>query len=344
MRIRISEPCFFGNEEQYVMSALRKRELSGGFFVRKFEEEFAKRHSAKHGMVTSSGTSALHLALLAMKLELGQRVVMPACSYIATANAVRYCDATPIFVDVDPETWTMDVVQAEQMVKETAAVGMIPVHLYGVPSAWPKLPNKWVVEDACEAHGLTISGDASVFSFYGNKIITCGEGGAVITNRDDVAKEVALLRGQGTTGQRRYWHERLGYNYRMGELQAAVGLAQIEKLPIHLQVRRYLREVYEHCLPDVPRQKFFTSTADWVMPVLVPNRDEVAYHMQGVGVETRPVFPPLHKQPQYLTKQYLPVAERLAREGLLLPLHPQMTEEDVRFICSELCLALRRVA
>lgn len=339
--IRIAEPTFLGNEVDYALDVMSSGWLTRGRFVERFEELIAQSMSAKHALAVSNGTAALHLALLGLGVKPGDRVIVPSCSYIATANAVRYCGAKPVFVDVRPDTWTLDPDDALIAAKRTGAVGIIGVNLYGIPCTFPHAPELWMLEDACESHGTKLAGDVAVLSFYGNKIVTCGEGGAVVTNRSDVFKQAFLLHGQGTTGARRYHHEVLGYNYRLTDLQAAVGCGQMEKLDEHLRRRAGLRDAYSMYLPAVDRQTWPLNHPNWVMPVMVPNRDNVMKALAADGIETRPVFPPLHRQPGYLTDQHLPVSQEIARSGLLLPLHLKMNVEDVKWICGRLALAIR---
>lgn len=335
--IRVSQPTFLGNEVEYVRETLDSGQLSMGKYVSKFEALVAQFSGAQQAVAVSSGTAGLHLALLALGVGPGDKVVVPACSYIATANAVRYCGAEPVFADVRPDTWTIDPGWAELMVANYNARGVITVHLYGQPAELPRILGGWVLEDACEAHGVPLMGDAAVLSFYGNKILACGEGGAVVTSEASLADHVRVLRGQGTTGAKRYIHEELGFNYRMTELQAAVGCGQAEVIASHLRKRYKLRKLYDELLPrQLMRQSRFSGAVDWVVPVLVANRDTVAEKLLACGVETRPVFPALHTQPQYKTDQFLPISEKLAREGLLLPLHLGMTDGDVALVCSVL--------
>jgi perosamine synthetase len=311
-----------------------------GRYVAKFEALIAEMARTSYALATSSGTTALHLALLAVGVRRGDKVVVPSCSYVATANAVLYCGAIPIFVDVRPDTWTLDLEAAERAVETYGAAGVVTVNLFGAHCGVPKAP--WVVEDACESHGVLVSegADAAVFSFYGNKIVTCGEGGAVVTRRQDLFEKCRLLRGQGTTGATRYVHEMMGFNYRLTDLQAAIGCAQIEKLPEMLRRRQRLRMAYEGNLPSfVQRQRRGVDAVDWVMPVVISGgarRDAVVAALEEKGIETRPVFPPMHRQPYLWSGQSLAVSERLGTDGLLLPLHLGMTENDVVYICKAL--------
>jgi perosamine synthetase len=342
--IRLAEPTFLGREAEYVTEALRIKSLSMGKYVLQFESFLRSLASSQHAVAVSSGTAALHTSLLALGVKPADRVVVPACSYIATANAVRYCGAVPIFADVNPHTWTLDLEQAEEAVREFDAVGIVTVNLYGVPCGRPFIPGVWVLEDACESHGVPIGGDISVLSFYGNKIITTGEGGAVLTNSDELAAKVRLLRGQGTSGAQRYIHETLGFNYRMTDLQAALGCGQIELIHDALRRRRQLADVYRARLGSSVRlQARPAGSVDWVMPVCVEDAPRVAAELETYGIETRPIFPALHTQPIYRREQSLPVAEELAKTGLVLPLHLGMTLLDVQYVVRSLLRVLEEV-
>jgi len=349
-RIRISEPAFVGNEVAYVTDCLARKQLSAGDYVRRFEALVAEQSGVRHGVAMMNGTAALHAALLALGCGPECEVIVPATTYIATANAVTYTGATPVFVDVRPDTWTIDWEAASRAVTERT-VGVIPVHLYGVPATIAAdLGDLWMLEDAAEAHGAVAQdgrpvgslGEAAVYSYYGNKVLACGEGGMVVTDSTEMAARLRSIRGQGMSPLRRYVHTSLGYNYRMTELQGALGLAQAERLAEHVQTRRMLALAYRASLPSgATPLDWPDGSVDWVMPVRVRKRDVVAEMLTLAGIETRPVFPPLHQQPMYATGQRLPVAESAGAEGLLLPLHGNMTFEDVGTVCDALADALK---
>jgi perosamine synthetase len=350
--IRISEPAYLGHEERYVADAIVRKNLSMREYVQRFEEAFARFVGVTHVIAVNNGTAALHTALLALGVGPGDEVIVPATTYIATANAVSYCGATPVIVDVTEDTWTLDWAKAFAAVTERTR-GFIPVHLYGVCAGVTRVNTDflWVLEDAAEAHGACEDGrgscvgsytEAGAFSFYGNKILTCGEGGAITTNSDYIAERCRLYRGVGQTAQ--YIHGVLGFNYRMTDPCGALGLAQVEQADRHLSKRAALGNRYRSLLRDVRSvtlQHQPPGSVDWVFPVLVDNRDEVVDILRAGGIETRPVFPPLHRQPIYAdSTRSLPVAERIGRDGLLLPLHANMREEDVDSICANLIAAV----
>jgi len=363
--IHLAQPYLAGNEQAYVLDSLRRGQLSQGDAVRQFERSFARLCNVEYALACSSGTAALHLLLRALGVKPGDEVIVPDLTYVATANAVAYCGGKPVFADVSEEEWTLDSAQARQAVTPHT-VGIVVVHLYGQPAKMNALRaiaaehGLWVVEDAAEAVGARYMGEPAgslgiggAFSFYGNKIIATGEGGMVTTNDPVLAAEVEHLRGQGVDKAMPYTHTAVGYNYRMTELQAAVGLAQLEMLDGMLARRRQVAEWYKahmdgctygnwrdpHETPDGTRR------VDW-LAVMVADWDPVAaaQFLAEWDVETRPVFVPLHKQPIYRVgaNGKYPVADALHDYGLCLPLHPAMTEDDVRHVAAAVDAALDR--
>jgi perosamine synthetase len=351
--IRLAEPWLMGNESAYVLDALRQNQLSMGNYVARFEAAFAAAMGCEHGISTTSGTTALHLILAAIGIGPGDEVILPALTFVATANAVRYCGATPVLADISPETWCInpdDV--AQRITSRTRAI--IAVHLYGHPADMDSLQELAdgyelrLIEDAAEAPGAFYKGrpvgalsEAAAFSFYGNKTITTGEGGMVTTHDKRLAERLRLLRGQGMDPTRRYWHAVVGYNYRMTELQGAVGLGQVEELQVHLAARRRVAELYRQFAPDLRWQ----GTATWARPAWWMNvaqfedRDGAAERLAKRGIETRPAFVPLHLMPPYhdcgIPGAY-PVAERVGACGLCLPSHARMAADDVWQVCETL--------
>lgn len=348
----VSCPRVGWKEQAYMAEALANGHLSWvGAFVGRFEDDIKVQTSAAHALVCSSGTAALHLALLALGVGPGDDVYVPALSYIATANAVTYTGARPVFVDVD-ETWCIDPLLVHEAVINSVQEGrrpraVIAVHLYGAVADMDALREMVkpfdvaIVEDAAEAHGATYRGDASrqrevgtlgdiaAFSFFGNKIIATGEGGAVTTMREDLAERVYLYRGQGQIRGRRFEHSVVGYNYRMTNLQAAVGCAQMERLGEELQHRQQISEWYREALPGVTFQPEQVGRVWWLVSIEVDKRDMLAGHLSEAGIETRPVFPALTDQTPY-ARWTPPVTRRLSDRGLSLPTHWKITKEDVQ--------------
>lgn len=349
----IGQPALIGNESKYVLECLEKEWLSQGPFVSRFEQEFAKVTNTKYAMACSSGTTALHLAMLALNVQPGDHVIVPALTFIATANAIAYCGGIPVPCDVDASTWCLDPVCFQETVERLTTagkevVGVVPVHLFGTPAAiqWitavAQMHDLWVVEDTAQAHGARFNGqpvgsfgDIGVFSFYGNKIVTCGEGGMVVTNRDFLRDRIKLFRGQGQTT--RYFHEVIGYNYRLTDLQAAVGLAQLENLEVFMNRRDVIGKQYRDRLIKFECQGEYAGSkpVEWMMAVLVPagvNRDAVIVYMDEDDIETRPMFPLISDQPPYRSESPKNAAD-ISKRGIMLPTHPRMTDGDVDRVC-----------
>jgi perosamine synthetase len=353
LRLPVAAPALGERELQYVTECILTNWISSsGKFVTQFEELFATFCDVRYAIATSSGTTALHLALLAAGVGPGDEVIVPTLSFIATANAVTYTGAKPVFVDSEPETWNIDPQQvAAAITPRTRAI--VPVHLYGHPANMDPLlelaecHNLFVIEDAAEAHGARYKGKRvggighlAIFSFFGNKIVTTGEGGMVTTNRADLADRVRLLRDHGMSKEQRYWHPTLGYNYRLTNLQAAVGVAQMERIDTILADRRRIAHSYTDSLQHIPGVTLppHTEWADnvcWLYSILIESeifgrtRDELMLQLKENNIETRPLFPPIHTQPVYNTGQYLPVSQHLAMNGLSLPSASGMQLEDI---------------
>ncbi len=348
--IRLSEPRLFGNEVEYVTEALTKREIAQGPFVERFETAFAEYVGSKYAVSCSSGTAGLHLALLALGIGPGDRVIVPAITYVATANAVKYCGAHASLVDIDPTTWGLP----QSTSPWTPSIkAVICTHLYGrvakIPQKQEEIP---IVVDACEAPGADLKGklgDLGVFSFYGNKVITTGEGGMVVTDNPWLAERLRFYRGQGQS-ERRYYHTEVGYNYRMSNLTAALGLAQLETIDEHLKKRWEVVAKYRMGIrPYKYLREFGTKdpkpNAPWLYTFCVdptgPSRDEVMARLTAKGIETRPTFVPLHRLPMYRESKSYPNAEYLGDYGLSLPTHAGLTDEQVAYIVSSVNEALR---
>lgn len=366
--IAISQPQLLGREREYVLDCLDKVQLSGGEYVRKFEEAFAKFCGVKHAVATSSGTTALHLALKVSGIGPGQRVIVPGITYVATANAVAYCGAEPVFCDVLSGTWNIDPEKVGLLLRSSSRItAIIPVHLYGVPANLTALREVIslssrrisLVEDAAEAHGAKHRGtrvgglgDVGVFSFYGNKILTCGEGGMLTTNSEALATELRFYRGQAMSLTRRYWHTAIGYNYRMTNIQAAMGLAQLESYDEHARRRRqvmnwYRQEFARHEILYMMQEcEEYNERADWMCAVTIPanvSRNDVMVQLEKQEIETRPVFPLISEMPPYFygPRPQLPVAARTSRLGINLPTHGALGEEDVRYVVGSLVDSLK---
>lgn len=356
--IPVAVPNFIGNEKKYVDECIDTTWISSaGKYVTTFEEAFAEYMNAKHAVSCCNGTVALHVPLLALGLQPGDEVILPSLTYIATANCVKYCGATPVFADCLPDTWNIDPADIERKITPRTK-GIMPVHLYGNPCdmdaimAIAKKHNLFVLEDAAECHGATYDGkkvgtigDAAAFSFFGNKIITTGEGGMIITNNQELADHMRILKGQGQDPNRRYWFIEVGYNYRMTNIAAAIGLAQLEKIDTHIANRRkvatWYMEEFADCTDYITMQKV-TDKAEsvwWMFSILLTDkvkisRDELMELLKEEGIETRPIFYPMHQMPVYEdSSANCPVSEAVASRGMNLPTHALLTREDVTYIC-----------
>lgn len=367
-RIMVAEPTLGGNERKYVLDCLDTNWISSnGKYIGMLESAFAEFCGSRHAIACNNGTTSLHLALVAMGLEPGDEVIIPTVTYIATANCVRYCHATPVLVDVEPGTLNVDPSAIEKAITPKTK-GIIPVHLYGHPAdmdainAIAKRHGLFVLEDAAEAHGATIGGrrvgsmgTAASFSFFGNKIVTTGEGGMLTTDDDDLAARMRLLRGQGMDPKRRYWFPVVGYNYRMTNIQAAIGLGQMERVGDKLAKRREIARWYDESLSsiarglDLPSETAETRHSYWMYNIFVKDADEarrdaIMRHMDAAGIETRPVFYPMHVLPPYAEKSRFPVADKWACRGINLPTHEGLTRADVARVAGALEAAMAATA
>lgn len=363
-RISVAQPRLAGNERKYVLDCLDTNWISSnGKYIGAFEEAFARFCGVKHAIAANNGTTALHLALVALDVRPGDEVIVPTVTYIATANAVRYCGATPVLVDVCPDTMNIDPADIERRITPRTK-GIIPVHLYGHPAEMPKINeiagrhHLWVVEDAAEAHGAEVLGrkvgtlgTCATFSFFGNKIVTTGEGGMITTNDDALAAKLRLFRGQGMDPKRRYWFPVVGYNYRMTNIQAAIGLAQMETIDKALADRNTLAAWYDAALAPLqdqlvlPRQRDWAKQVYWMYNIFLREgnehrRDAVMRQLDDAGIETRPVFYPMHVLPPYKEDTSYPVADEWAQRGINLPTHQDLTQADVQRIAKNLVAAL----
>jgi perosamine synthetase len=357
--IPVCEPTLAGNELKYVTQAIETNWISSaGSFIRDFEARFAAACNTKYGIACANGTVAMHLALATLGLEPGDEVIIPAFTMIATANAVTYCGATPVLVDMEPHYWQMDVNQlADKITPRTRAI--VPVHIYGHPTDMDPLLELaqrhgiHVIEDSAEAHGGEYKGrrcgslgDAAGFSFYGNKIITTGEGGMVTTNNREIARLAWNLRDHAFSHERHFWHKFVGFNYRMTNLQAAVGLAQVEQMENFIASRRRNAAEYTARLQDIPGiipppQAPWAKNVYWMYGVLVDeeaygmNRDQLRKVLAEHGIETRTFFIPMHLQPVYWQQfkgQRYPVAEELCKRGFYLPSASSLTLGEIEYI------------
>jgi len=360
--VQVAQPDLSHAEFRAVIDAFLSTWISSkGAYIEEFEREFPAFTGMRYGVATSNGTVALHLALLALGVGPGDEVVVPDLTFAATINAVLYCGATPVIVDVNPVIWTMSLNDfAAACTPRTRAV--IPVHLYGRPAEiepiaeFARRRGIYVIEDCAEAHGAQYAGrkvgsfsDISCFSFYGNKIVTTGEGGVCLTNSPVLLATLQELRSHGMVPNRGYWHERVGYNYRMTNLQAAVGVAQLRRIDRMLRRNRDLEQLYRESLgaipgitfaPDLPRH---CQPVVWLVCAHVPAaaRDRLIEAARARDLEIRPFFHPLSAMPPYREfARPCPHSAALARTGINLPTSAAVDSEAVERVAGALREAL----
>jgi perosamine synthetase len=364
--IPVSQPALRGNEKQYVLQCLEENWISSnGRFIDAFEKEFARFCGVQHAIPCCNGTAALHVLLAALGVGPGDEVLVPNLTFIATANAVTYCGARPVLVDCDPITWNIDPAHLAGLITEKTK-GIIAVHLFGLPADMQELEKiaashgLFLIEDAAEAHGASYRGRkagslarAGIFSFYGNKIITTGEGGMVTTDDPELAGKVRILRGQGMQPDRRYWFPTVGYNYRMTNIAAAIGLGQLEDIEWHLSERQRIAAEYRQHLSSSDLIQFqpepepeHGTHAHWSVAILVrgateQQRDAIMVHLLAADVETRPLFYPLDSMPPYKSAAPpLPVSKAIAECGIMLPTFSGLESAEVDYISATLLAAI----
>jgi perosamine synthetase len=349
----VYQPDLSGNEKRYVNECLESTWISSkGRFVGQFEEAFASYLGAGHAASVSNGTVALHVSLVALGIGPGDEVIVPTLTYIASVNAITYVGATPVFVDSLSKTWQMDPAAVEAAVTaKTRAI--LCVHLYGHPCEMDALlatareHDLLVIEDCAEAIGsryrgrhVGTFGDIATFSFFGNKTITTGEGGMVVTDNAELHRRVSILKDQGNAPDRAYWHDTIGYNYRMTNIQAAIGVAQLESVDRRLEQKKQIAAWYQEDLASAGMSlqgaQAHVEHSYWMCCALLPEGQSyppVRDAMAELGIETRPVFHPVHTMPMYgAGSQDFPVAERLSERGINLPSWPGLGREGVKVI------------
>jgi perosamine synthetase len=355
--IPVNEPFIGEHETQYVLECLRTGWISSeGKFIQEFEKGWAAYCGMKHGVAVSNGTVALEIAVGCLDLKAGDEVIMPSFTIISCAQAVTHYGGVPVLVDSDPRTWCMDVDQVEaKITPRTRAI--MPVHIYGHPvdmDSIRALARKYhliVIEDAAEAHGAEYKGikcgglgDINCFSFYANKIITTGEGGMVLTNDEAHAERLRSLRNLCFKKERRFYHTEIGNNYRLTNLQAAIGLAQMERIETSVQKKRWMAQAYHDRLRDLsmlqlPIEEPWAKNVYWMYGVVLAESSgmdavEFAKRLLEKGIMTRPFFLGMHEQPVFhemglFNGEHYLVAERIARQGLYLPSGMTITESQI---------------
>lgn len=357
---------FGGNEKKYVMEALDSTWISGGHFVDTLEKEFLAYHKADYGLSVSNGTTALHLALLSAGIQAGDEVIVPGFTFIAPVNMIIACGGTPVFAEIDQDTWLLDPVSVEKVItSKTKAI--IVVNLYGnicdldpICTIAAKY-NLLVIEDNAESPFSTYKGqcsgtigDIGCFSFQATKTITTGEGGFVITKHKNIYDEMRIIRDHGMQKDKRYWHTHIGYNFRLTNLQAAIGLAQLEQVDTIIVDRERIYKKYKERLDGQTgiQLQYYAANVNPVVWALVLKMDQTVFKcdrdaliqaMKEKGIETRPGFYPCTVLPLYAeyTKNSLPICEDVGENLISLPFFVSLPNNDIDFICNTL-LNLRK--
>lgn len=355
--ISVSKSTISSEDVKLVNEAVSSGWVSSqGPYIERFEREFADFCGVRYCVAVSNGTVAIHLALKVLNIGVGDEVIVPDLTFVATANSVVLAGASPVFADVRYSDWCLDPCSVERMVTpRTRAI--IPVHLYGHPAAMDELRDlakKYelkIIEDAAEAHGAEFLGrkvgglgDCATFSFYGNKIITTGEGGAFTTDSEELAQRARFLRDHGMSKDRRYWHTEVAYNYRMTNLQAALGVSQLGQVNFFLSERARILESYRrylepHGIVLNPRLNG-ASPVNWITCVLLEGatraeRDNVISQLYVEGIDSRPFFYPMSALPMY-SRAISTVSSDLSSRGINLPTFPGLAESDIERICHTL--------
>ena len=353
--IPVVEPVIGERELAYVTDAVRSGWVSSkGPYVGRFEAALANLSGTAHAVAVSSGTTGLHLAFAALGIGPGDEVIVPTFSFVAVASTVRHVGAMPVLADSDPVHWCIDPEDVERRITpRTRAI--MPVHLYGHPADMDAITlvarrhGLHVVENAAEALGSTYKGrpvgglgDVGVFSFYGNKLITTGEGGMVVTDDGALAARLRMLRDHGMQPDRPYWHPEVGFNFRLTNLQAALGVAQVEQIESFLDRKQAIARRYREGLGSLPGIAFqptspWATHSSWLFAILVDqafgmHRDQVQAELGRHGIDTRRAAYEIHTMPPYLRDGRYPVAERLSDQGLHLPSGVTLSDDDQTYV------------
>jgi len=369
--IPVNEPRLGENEIKYALECLQTGWISSeGRFIREFEERWAEYCGMKYGIAVSNGTVALEIAVASLHLQPGDEVILPSFTIISCAQAITKNNGLPVLVDCDPETWCMDVSQVESKITaRTRAI--MPVHIYGHPvdmdlvNVLARKYNLAILEDAAEAHGAEYKGrkcgglgDVSIFSFYANKIVTTGEGGMVLTNDEAQAEHLRSLRNLCFRKEQRFFHTELGNNYRMTNIQAAIGVAQIEQIEKSIQQKRWMADAYHQQLKEIeglslPVERSWAKNVYWMYGIVIDPSSgmdgrEFASQLMEHNVMTRPFFFGMHEQPVFrdmglFADEHYAVTEHISRQGLYLPSGLTLTQEQVDYVCNAVKKVLGRM-
>lgn len=358
MTIPLVELSFDGNELRYVEDCVKTSWISSqGSYVKKFEKLFADYHDIPYASAVSNGTAALHLALVALNIKAGDEVIVPSFTFASSVNTILFCNATPVFVEIDEESWNIDPTKIEEKITERTKA-IMPVHMYGQPCNMEpilhiaKKHKLFVIEDCAEALGARVMGkrvgtlgDIGCFSFFANKTITTGEGGMTITHDEKISERINLLRDHGMSPKERYWHTAIGFNYRITNLQSAVGVAQMERIDEIVTHRNAVGNRYHKNLAGIPGLTLspllkWSERTYWFYAILIDpqkfgmDRQELMKRLSEQGIETRKMSYALHSLPLYAAwKVSLPITEKICGQGISLPMGNKLSLDKVDKIC-----------
>lgn len=373
MKIFVSKPSLNEEDQSSVLEALKAGEISGNFgrFIKEFENSFAAYCGVRYGVATSSGTTALHLALATLGIKEGDEVLVSTFTNMATFFAVHYTGARPVPIDIEPDTWNINPALLEAKITPKTKAIMV-VHIYGHPVDMnpvleiAKKHNLFVIEDAAEAHGAEYEGkkigslgDIACFSFYANKILTTGEGGMIITKNEELAKKARSL-GSLAYGDKenRFMHKSIGFNYRLTNFQAALGVSQLKRIDSVIEKKRKLADFYKNALKEIadiqlPVEKPYAKNVYWMFHIVLRGalrgkRKEIMLRLDEKGIETREAFIPYNMQKIFIEKgltqkDECPVANYAALNGFYLPSGPDLTEEELKYITNSLKEIIRNL-
>lgn len=353
--IPVYQPSISDLEKKYVNDCLDSGWISSkGKYVSLFEKAFSDKIGAEYSASVCNGTVALHLALLALGVGPGDEVIVPTFTYIASVNSITYCGATPVFVDCLEDSWQADPEDIKKKITSKTKAIMV-VHLYGQPCDMDSICNiakehdLFLVEDCAEAFGsfyknkhVGTFGDISTFSFFGNKTITAGEGGMVVTNNETLYRRAVHFRSQGLADHRQYWHDVVGYNYRMTNIACSIAYAQLQRSDEFVKRKRQIAEYYisrfENTHIDIHKEQPNTVHSYWMNSILFKcnqvQRDAIRDHLLEKGIETRPLFYPVHTMPMFSSKyQSHKISENISSRGFNIPSYPDLTDFQLKYIC-----------
>ena len=358
-KIPLYEPFLSKKEKLYVNDCINSNWISSrGKYVSYFENKFKKFLNIKHAISVSNGTAALHVALLSLGVKEGDEIIVPTFTYIATVNVIKYVGANVKFVDSKLSTWQIDENLLPKIITSKTKAIIAP-HIYGQSCEMTKLKkicNKkkiFLIEDCAEAFGTYYKkkhvgtfGDVSTFSFFGSKTITTGEGGMVVTNNSKIADKVDRLKMVGVVKDKYYWHNMIGYNYRMTNICAAIGFAQLSNAKVILKKKRNIFKIYKKKLTDLPlflhEESAGTTHSYWVVTIRLKNskiREKLRKYLNRFNIETRPTFYPIHTMPMYYkksNKNKFPIASLLGKSGIILPSGPLLTVKQIGNVCEKI--------